>query len=206
MKINSFSVGSRYYANEDSLIVKQLNEKRAIAVLGDGMGGLSLGKEASELIVNAIADFIYDNHESCTAEALLCGALSYADEINTKRSIETHSKMGAAVAVAYIDGEYVHFTWLGNVRIYLANSEGFNQLSTDHTLDVGYDKTLLTRCIKGGGLREDIPYKSCSIEVGSTILLCTDGLYKNIDINQLLEVSTIEASEDDASMIKISLY
>lgn len=205
MRINSFSVGSRNYSNEDSLIVKQLNENRAIAILADGMGGFSLGKEASELIVNAIADFIYENQGSCTVETLLYRALSHADEMNTKRSIEAHSNMGAAVAVAYIDGEYGHFTWLGNVRIYLANSEGINQLSIDHTLEVGYGKTMLTRCIKGGGLRDDRPYKSCSIEVGSTLILCTDGLYKHTDVNKLLELSTIEASEDDASMIKITL-
>ncbi|MGL5690809.1 MAG: PP2C family protein-serine/threonine phosphatase [Bacteroidales bacterium] len=204
MIINSFSVGSNIYSNEDCLLVKQIDSKRTIAVLADGIGGFSLGKEASEIIVNAITDFIHDNHEHFSAEELLNQALLHADTLNTKRSVETHCKMGAAVAVAYIDGENIHFTWLGNVRIYLASSEGFNQLSTDHTLEVGYGKTLLTRCIKGGGLRDDIPYKSCSIEAEGTLILCTDGLYKHIDVNQLLDISTIEASEDDASMIKVA--
>ena len=204
MIINSFSVGSKIYSNEDSLVVKCLDDKRAIAVLADGIGGFSLGKEASELIANAIVDFIYVNHEYFSAEELLNQALFHADTLNAKRSIETHCKMGAAVAVAYIDGESVHFTWLGNARIYLSGTEGIIQLTTDHVLDAGYGKTLLIRCIKGDGLREDIPYKSWAIELGYTLILCTDGLYKQNDINHLLEIYTIDASEDDASMIKIT--
>ena len=79
MIISSFSIGSKIYSNEDSLVVKCLDDKRAIAVLADGIGGFSLGTEASELIANAIVDFIYVNLDYYSAEAFLVHALFLAD-------------------------------------------------------------------------------------------------------------------------------
>ena len=79
------------------------------------------------------------------------------------------------------------------------------RLTTDHVLDAGYGKFLLTRCIKGGGLREELPYQSIEVNAGDTLILCTDGLYKQMNDNQLAKTkSKIEEQfEDDASMIRI---
>ena len=74
-------------------------------------------------------------------------------------------------------------------------------------LDVGYGKHLLTRCIKGAGLRTDVPYQNRKVKAGDILLLCTDGLYKQIKVNQMLDITlpTNKIYEDDASLIKIVL-
>lgn len=207
MKIDSFSIEGIHYPNEDSLSVHQLVPNKIIAVLADGMGGLTFGREAADLIVNAITSFVCEHIESLSAQDLLGKALEYADAIISQRSLETHSKMGAAVAVVLIDGSDIHYTWLGNVRIYLSDHNEVAQLTTDHTLDAGYGKHLLTRCIKGAGIRPDVPYRCRRTHTGNILILCTDGFYKQTDVNQLSNntLSVNEKYEDDASLIKIVL-
>ncbi len=207
MKIGSFSIEGIHYSNEDSLSVHQLAPNKAVAVLADGMGGLTFGKEAADLIVNAITAFICEHTERMPVQDLLGKALEDADEVIYQKSMEIHSKMGAAVAIAFIDGNNIHYTWQGNVRIYLFDHNKLEQLTTDHILDAGYGKHMLTRCIKGAGVRTDIPYQCREVDAGSVLLLCTDGFYKQTEINQMSNTTLPinKKYEDDASLIKIVL-
>ena len=127
MKRDSFSIEGKHNSNEDSLSVLQIIDDKIIAVLADGMGGLTFGKEAADLIVSTITTFVCEHINKMT--------------------------------VAFIEDRDIHYTWLGNVRIYISDHDEMKQLSTDHTLNIGYGKYLLTRCIKGAGLRDDIPYQ-----------------------------------------------
>ena len=115
MKINNFSIEGIHYSNEDSLSVHQLTPNKAVAVLADGMGGLTFGKEAADLIVSTITTFICEHVERLPIQKLLGKALEYADKTICLKSMETHSKMGAAVAIAFIDDNNIHYTWQGNV-------------------------------------------------------------------------------------------
>ena len=207
MKIDGFSIKGIHYSNEDSLSVLQIADNKAIAVLADGMGGLTFGKVAADLIVNSITDFVCEHEGKLAVQDLLNQALEYADEMVSQKSLVTHSKMGAAVAIAFIDGSNIHYTWQGNVRIYLFGHGKVAQLTLDHTLDVGYGKQRLTRCIKGAGIRPDVPYQCEKANTGSVLLLCTDGLYKQIEVCQVFDKALpIDGKyEDDASLIKIEL-
>lgn len=207
MKIDSFSVEGKLYPNEDSLCVRQLSPNQVVAVLADGMGGLNFGKEVADLIVHAVSEFICKNLGRNSIQELIGKALEHADRIIAQRSKEMHSKMGAAVALVFVDGNTVHFTWLGNVRIYLFEQAEAKLLTTDHCLDAGYGKQLLTRCIKGKGVRADWPYRELSVKAGSKLILCTDGLYKQLGLERLFtaKLPFLEEFEDDASMIGIEI-
>ena len=47
MKIDTISVGSKNFINEDKFVVKDMGPLGVAAVLADGMGGLSLGDLAA---------------------------------------------------------------------------------------------------------------------------------------------------------------
>lgn len=207
MKIDSFSAEGKLYSNEDSLCVRQLSPNQVVAVLADGMGGLNFGKEVADLIVHAVSEFICKNLGRNSIQELIGKALEHADRIIAQRSKEMHSKMGAAVALVFVDGNTVHFTWLGNVRIYLFEQAEAKLLTTDHCLDAGYGKQLLTRCIKGKSVRADWPYRELSVKAGSKLILCTDGLYKQLGLERLFtaKLPFLEEFEDDASMIRIEI-
>ena len=103
MKIDSFSIEGKHNSNEDSLSVLQIIDDKIIAVLADGMGGLTFGKEAADLIVSTITTFVCEHINKMTVSDLLIKALEFADKAVSKKSLEMHSKMGAAVAVAFIE-------------------------------------------------------------------------------------------------------
>ncbi len=207
MKIDCFSKEGKHYANEDSLCVRQLSPQQVVAVLADGMGGLNFGKEAADLIVHAVSEFICENLGRNSIQELFGKALEHADRIIAQKSKETHSKMGAAIALVFIDGNTAHFTWLGNVRIYFSGQAEAKLLTIDHSLNAGYGKQLLTRCIKGKGVRPDWPYQELSVKAGSKLILCTDGLYKQLGLEPLFAATLpiLEEFEDDASMIRIEI-
>ena len=50
MKVETFSIGSRDYDNEDRLVVQNMGVFGISAVLADGMGGLSLGDVAADVV------------------------------------------------------------------------------------------------------------------------------------------------------------
>lgn len=206
MKISSFSKEGKFYPSEDSLSICQLESDKAIVALADGMGGLTFGKEAADLIVTTLSSFVREHINRQPVSALLHEALKYADDTIARKAIECHSKMGAAVALAFIDVNQIHYTWLGNVRVYSSDLNGLELLTTDHLLDAGYGKQLLTRCIKGCGLRDEVPYNCIEVKSGYTLILSTDGFYKqHIGMDLLLDKDSCLRTdyEDDASMIRI---
>jgi serine/threonine protein phosphatase PrpC len=137
--------------------------------------------------------------------------LKVADNaIATKGIVEYKCTMGTTIALAIISDYQMFYTWQGNVRIYLKNDNGLSILTSDHILDVGYGQTRVTRCIKGIGLREDIPVKVIKLTRNDNVFFCTDGFY-NIAESMLSNKSITEIKDaiikpdDDVSLIQVNV-
>lgn len=210
MKIDTISIGSKHFINEDRYVVKNLGALGVTAVLADGMGGLSLGDKAAEVVTNSLADFITKNYDGTCEKNILQKGLEYADMTLKDVSIKNRSKMGAAIAVVIMKERQLYCTWQGNVRVFVLHQHNIELITEDHIADIGYGRTALTRCVKGAGLREDIPFVSRDLVNGDMVVLCTDGLYNIIEpelLNTTIDRinSRIGMPEDDASMIRITV-
>ena len=210
MTIDTISIGSKHFINEDRYVVKNLGALGVTAVLADGMGGLSLGDKAAEVVTNSLADFITKNYDGTCEKNILQKGLEYADMTLKDVSIKNRSKMGAAIAVVIMKERQLYCTWQGNVRVYVLHQHNIELITEDHIADIGYGRTALTRCVKGAGLREDIPFVSRDLVNGDIVVLCTDGLYNIIEpelLNTTIDRinSRIGMPEDDASMIRITI-
>ena len=159
--------------NEDYCKVVEL-EGRTLVIMADGMGGLSLGAEAAECVCEGIAEYVSKNLE---ADNLWQEAFKYADKKLHKLSLANHSNMGAAVTALIITATSCEVAWQGNVRLYLYRDNQLLQLTTDHIMNIGYGQKMLTRCLKGGGLRDDVPTKNIPLQTDDILFLCTDGFY-----------------------------
>lgn len=210
MKINSFSIAGTSCHNEDSLEYVNMGLYGIGAVLADGMGGLYLGNVAADVTTKSIVEFLMKNYRGYAEKEVLHGALNYADKKVREECVNNKCKMGAAVAVAIIVAHRLYCTWQGNVRIYVRHDGKLNHVTTDHVAHIGYDHTALTRCIKGEGLREDVPFVCYKLMDNDKVFLCTDGMY-NAAEKDMLHISVdklkkrISMPEDDASLIAISL-
>ena len=208
MKVESFSIGSKHYDNEDRLTVQNMGVFGISAVLADGMGGLSLGDMAADVVTKSVADYIMKNYQGYGERSILHKALEYADKELRNVSIANKSNMGAAVAVVIVLDHHLYCTWQGNVRVYVLHNNKLNVVSKDHVAHIGYGRTALTRCIKGAGLRDDLPLVDYELVDDDVVFLCTDGMYnvaeKYMLSSSLDEIMTcIGLPDDDASLIKI---
>jgi serine/threonine protein phosphatase PrpC len=198
-KFNTFSIAGNGKTNEDYILCQDLFKEYSLAILADGMGGLSYGNQAAQIVSHAIADFIASNLHKYEPKELLCKAFDMADEFIRQKCYELRCKMGAAVCVAMIGKDSVHYAWQGNVRLYKKENDALVLLTTDHIV-ANENSTLLTRCINGKGFREPIPIETISINDDDTIYLCTDGYYQNTcNLQNHLPTD----SNDDASLIEI---
>lgn len=177
--------------NEDYCKVVEL-EGRTLVIMADGMGGLSLGAEAAECVCEGIAEYVSKNLE---ADNLWQEAFKYADKKLHELSLANHSNMGAAVTALIITAISCEVAWQGNVRLYLYRDNLLQQLTTDHVMDIGYGQKMLTRCLKGGGLRDDVPTKNIPLQTDDILFLCTDGFY-NIHEQDLSSGNTCVPKED----------
>lgn len=190
--------------NEDYCKVVEL-EGRALVIMADGMGGLSLGAEAAECVCEGIAEYVSKNLE---ADNLWQEAFKYADKKLHELSLANHSNMGAAVTALIITETSCEVAWQGNVRLYLYRDNQLLQLTTDHIMNIGYGQKMLTRCLKGGGLRDDVPTKNIPLQTDDILFLCTDGFY-NIHEQDLSSGNTSVPKEDimndDATCLTIKI-
>ena len=190
--------------NEDYCKVVEL-EGRTLVIIADGMGGLSLGAEAAECICEGIAEYVSKNLE---ADNLWQEAFKYADKKLHELSLANHSNMGAAVTALIITAISCEVAWQGNVRLYLYRDNQLLQLTTDHIMNIGYGQKMLTRCLKGGGLRDDVPTKNIPLQTDDILFLCTDGFY-NIHEQDLSSGNTCVPKEDimndDATCLTIKI-
>lgn len=208
MKVESFSIGSKHYENEDRLIVQNMGVFGISAVLADGMGGLSLGDIAADVVTKSVADYIMRNYQGFGERSILHRALEYADNELRNVSIENKSNMGAAVAVVIVLDHHLYCTWQGNVRVYVRHDKKLSLVTGDHIAHIGYGRYALTRCIKGAGLRDDVPFVDYELADDDAVFLCTDGMYigaeKYMLSSSVDEIMTcIGSPDDDASLIKI---
>ena len=180
-------------------------EGRTLVIIADGMGGLSLGAEAAECVCEGFAEYVSKNLE---ADNLWQEAFKYADKKLHELSLANHSNMGAAVTALIITETSCEVAWQGNVRLYLYRDNQLLQLTTDHIMNIGYRQKMLTRCLKGGGLRDDVPTKNIPLQTDDILFLCTDGFY-NIHEQDLSSGNTCVPKEDiindDATCLTIKI-
>lgn len=190
--------------NEDYCKVVEL-EGRTLVIMADGMGGLSLGVEAAECVCEGIAEYVSKNLDT---DILWQEAFKYADNKLHELSLANHSNMGAAVTALIITATSCEVAWQGNVRLYLYRDKQLLQLTTDHIKNIGYGQKMLTRCLKGGGLRDDVPTKNIPLQTDDILFLCTDGFY-NIHEQDLSSGNTCVPKEDimndDATCLTIKI-
>ena len=176
------------------------------AVLCDGMGGLSGGRETAMATVSAVLsaakchDFRHGFDSKITAVIEAIGKQVY-EQYNLK-SFQT----GATLAVAYVYEDKLYFACVGDSRIYLVRNGTMTALNEDHDrlnqlLDEYIDgdrsfasafedrqKDNLASFIGAKKRKIDVSRKPLLLKTGDRILLCSDGIYNSISECEMLRL------------------
>ena len=208
MIVKTYSAKGRSFENEDFLLWQCLGEDKLIAIVADGMGGLDAGALAARKAGEAIVSYVSKHFADDTPDQVLTHAIRAADEALHLIRQEMYINLGTSIAALILSGGDIYFTWLGNVRVYRVVEERAQLLTEDHSVDVGYGNRRLTRCLKGIGNTDNVPVGHSTITEGTSIVICTDGLYENESRNLIENANLLISSKmtpiDDASLMFIT--
>lgn len=206
IELKTTSYSGKDKINEDYILCHKLSDNSLIAILADGMGGLSYGAEATKIASESIMTTILDHVQDSSPEDVLCMAFDAADTAISKKCKELKCRMGAAVTVVLITDDFLYYAWQVNVRLYKVCNGELILLSTDHIV-ADVEGPFLTRCVNGKGCRDKVPIKQEKLEQTDRIYLCSDGLYQKINLNAIvkqgIEFTSDGVFEDDASLIEV---
>lgn len=210
---NSQNQGARPY-QEDSFGYSNITDgnivtnKGVLAILSDGMGGLSNGKEVADYVVQAsIAMFDSLNPQETISEQLINIVNRINDGVCEQYAADGGSKAGATMVFAYIFKNRIYWITVGDSRLYCYRNGHLLQMNEDHD----YKNQLYREYInEGGNLRDieedgqkdslvcfigkrDLPYTDVSlkgyrIKPNDTFVLCSDGIYNGISQDSMKEI------------------
>ncbi|MFW6281369.1 MAG: PP2C family protein-serine/threonine phosphatase [bacterium] len=203
---------------EDSFSMIE-NESGFMAVLADGMGGISSGKLASEFAVHsfleeftrnyyikAINDFLINTTHICNYNLLKMAA---------------GENMGTTLIAVLIKDNYLHWVSVGDSQIYLYSNKHIHSLNSRHTyaltLNEAYKNGEISRekafnHPRRGRLISYLGYKDFHLldyskspiflNKNDKIILCSDGIYNNLtDYEFEMILSERNKPEKDAENI-----
>lgn len=215
-------IGLQRKTNEDRMITiipedaQVLARKGALFIVADGLGGYTKGDVASEIAVNAVRDYYYQDASTDNGASLLA-AMKHANTLvyegNMAQSIQDEEKMmGTTCVAAVLQGDNLYVANVGDSRTYIIRAGQVLQISLDHTpqaeqLRAGtiteeqaqaMADNLITRCL-GTHADEEVDLFKEPVQEGDILVLCTDGLNKAIsddEIRTIVEQYSTEESVD----------
>lgn len=245
-------VGKKRSANEDQFLVSDVSKsmrvhqtslaldhqtrlfgdtKGKLLLVADGMGGHEAGERASQLVIDAIVDYVLNRlswymFDSCLKDSEFEEQLKQA-LIECQRRIDREVSaipqrrgMGSTLTMAYIVWPRMFLVHAGDSRCYLLRDGELQQLTRDHTLaDLA---SSVQRGKQGTAVQEDddanegdrpmanvlwnviggdarVPHPDAialDLQLGDTLLLCTDGLNKHLTRRQIREILSDEKSTE----------
>lgn len=187
-------------ANEDSLALLSCNEKSAVLVVADGMGGLPSGNQASAITVRQLEKSV---RNACDDDSILREAIFDGIEQANRSVLEKTSGSGTTIAAVELDKPYVRAYHVGDSAILIVGQRGKIKYQTITHSPVGYaveaglieeedaifheDRHLISNMIGSEEMRLEIGPR-IKLAPRDTLVIGSDGLFDNMQIEEIVEV------------------
>ena len=185
--------------NEDAFIAQAIwNSTHLLCAAIDGIGGNYGGDVAAEVtrdtIISHLEDFPVWNLSECLQQTII--------DANNKvifyqRAMPRYREMGCVMSVGVIDvkDRFLHFVHIGDTRIYSLEDGQLTLLTSDEA-----EGRLVTNYI---GKRPVLPNsllceaREVQLKADTTLLFCSDGLWKMIDEKEITDILSLQFSSED---------
>ena len=196
-------------------------ESNGIFAVADGMGGHLGGEVASLTAIEALRrSFSPDQGSEGLERAIVAANDAVITESNTTADLRDMGTTLAVVALVDADGdELLAVANIGDSRIYLLRNGELSQLTDDHSLPeelfrrgqltkaeaaVDPRRNIVTRVLgpsfgEGPDIQNLVPY------VGDRVLICSDGLYNEVDDGGIAHALRTIADPGDAARALVDL-
>ncbi len=166
-------------------------------LLADGMGGHKAGDYASRFAVEELKSYIAEGSNEHPSIQLIQDAITDVNERLYKLSSEDENLngMGTTLVTAFIDGNNLTVSNIGDSRAYLIHGNSIRQITRDHSYveemirrgfmrrgskDYLDSRNIITRAV---GIEKKVSADFFEIELsdGDYLLMCSDGLTNMVD-------------------------
>ncbi len=196
-------------------VVRTLNEdafldrpELGIWAVADGMGGHEAGDTASISVVTALAMV-----QAASLSEMISDAKARLRAVNESLSAaygRDSITTGSTVVVLLSQRSHVAVMWAGDSRAYLHRDSSLRQLTVDHSrvqqlIDKGLidpeeadahpDANIITRAI-GVSHEVELDTQIIKAEAGDTYLLCSDGLYREVESKEISKCLALESCSE----------
>ncbi len=203
---------------QDSFAVSDINNKELVkqkgifAVVADGMGGLSNGKESSNIVVSTmLEDFSSRLNSRSLPEELRESVLLANRRVGEASDLRDRQRSGSTVVAVVLKENQLYWISVGDSRIYLFRKGNAYQINRDHVYGLElYSEALngtigmeeakthperksLTSYIGSQAIEEiDQNIKPFQLLPGDRIILCSDGIYGSVTEQEFKECLSLE--------------
>ena len=198
--------------------------KKSIWAVADGMGGHSAGDVASQLI----ADALFPDPSDLVELDGLADRVDWIEDrlLNVDQALHERAEemgpgtvIGSTVVSLTIEGATGVVLWAGDSRLYRLRQGCLEIVTRDHNpvtdlLDTGgvteaqalaADTNVITRAV-GGRRPLELDVAVFDVEPTDTLLLCTDGLYREILDWELAEIlGQVELESAVSELVELAL-
>lgn len=200
------STGAVREKNEDACFVIPSHD---VYVVADGVGGNNAGEIASRTAVQGVAEYVTEfSIDGCETDEEICSYfLDCISDINQKvykmgHECAENRGMATTLVLAYLRGDKAYIMNVGDSRAYLLRNNELQQITEDHTYvnelvrsgvitreeaETHSQRNVITRAIGAEPFVKTDFYRT-SVEEGDILMLCSDGLYGEVEENALIEI------------------
>lgn len=213
-------IGGRDYQQDSLGHTRILNDSGVLAIVADGMGGLSNGEQVSQQIVMDGLGYGAAMTGLSEGNPLLGMVRQINTGVNRMLGPERIYKCGSTLISVLIAQDQFHWVSVGDSRIYLYREGYVNQLNTDHDLFQQWmpeilagtrsyaeaarnpDGRKLTSFIGMGELKYvDYSRQPIDLRQGDRLVLVTDGVYGTVPPEQLADI--LKANPEVSNAAKV---
>jgi protein phosphatase len=189
--------GNRRESNEDSVLSRP---DAGLWVVADGMGGHHAGDVASQAITDSLAGVAVEGSLADVVDQIEDALLCVNDQLRLHaRSCCQGGTVGSTVVALVARDRVGVALWAGDSRLYRLRRGRLEQITRDHNpladlLESGVitesdaeaaDTNIITRAI-GGQANLTLDVAVFDVAPEDTLLLCSDGLYRELDEQALV--------------------
>ncbi len=188
IKSTSFSLAKGTQLTGDDYALVKNYDDLCVAVVCDGVGSATEGANAAKRTATQLINSFKTKPNSWSIQKSIETFIHSINSVLYQESMQNYERpeLVTTLTIVVIQGDRLYGANVGDSRVYLHRNKNLTQLSHDHSMDEEGYEGVLTEAI---GMQESVSihYFENSIQKGDRILLCSDGLYTELDNDKIID-------------------